>query len=156
VTIPRFVRAIFAFSASPSTSAAGMPLRSLRAEHAAACSPVALEGYRHQLLLRPGRTARTPLRSAACAMLAPRSIRTCFHPILQFNRLLPRAPSQNKFLVTFFLVFAGCFSLASRSLQHIAASRLRVAINLSMKCCCTVKCPVDLHMFVAKKQQNKF
>ena len=95
-TIPRFVCALLAVSASPSTPAAGTPLRSLTAEHAAARSPTALEGpstratHRYQLLLCPGHTARTPLRIAARALLAlvrQAQSSTPIPPILPFNRL---------------------------------------------------------------------
>jgi hypothetical protein len=108
-TIPRFARALFAASASPSTPAAGT-------QCAAARSPSALEGpvtratYSHQLLLCPGRTARTPLRIAARALLALRSVRHMlplpFPPFYSSNVSRPRAPSHNKHLV----VFLFCFS----------------------------------------------
>ena len=100
VTIPRFVRALFAVSASPSTPAARTPLRSLTADHAAAHSPSAIEGlltratHRHQLLLCSGRTARTPLRIAARALLALRSIRLLPPPFSSSTVFRPRAPSQ--------------------------------------------------------------
>jgi hypothetical protein len=113
-TIPRFVCALFAVSASPSTPAAGTPLRSLTAEHAAARSPSALEGpqtratYRRQLLLCPGRTARTPLRIAARA-LSLQSVRHIMLPPPFYSSSVsrPRAPSQNKLLV---FVFCFCFA----------------------------------------------
>ena len=110
-TIPRFARALFAaiYSASPSTPAAGT-------QCAAARSPSALEGpvtratYSHQLLLCPGRTARTPLRIAARALLALRSVRHMlplpFPPFYSSNVSRPRAPSHNKHL----LFFCFCFS----------------------------------------------
>ena len=89
-TIPRFVCALFAISASPSTPTAGTPLRSLRAEHAEARRPSALEGpltrvtHRHHLLLCPGHTARTlpwgrsTSLLALCLLCGPSG--TCFHP----------------------------------------------------------------------------
>ena len=109
-TIPRLVRALFAVSASPSTPAAGTPLHSLSAEHAAARSPSALEGpltratHRHPLLLGPGRSARTPLRIAARALLALRSVRHMLPPpFYSSNVSRPRSPSHNKHLVVFFV-----------------------------------------------------
>ena len=112
-TIPRFVCALLAVIASPSAPTAGTPLRSLTAEHAAARSPTALEGpstratHRYQLLLCPGRTARTPLRIAARALLALRSVRHMLPPpFYSSNVSRPRAPSHNKHLV----VFLFCFS----------------------------------------------
>lgn len=109
-TIPRLVRALFAVSASASTPAAGTPLHSLSAEHAAARSPSALEGpltratHRHPLLLGPGRSARTPLRIAARALLALRSVRHMLPPpFYSSNVSRPRSPSHNKHLVVFFV-----------------------------------------------------
>ena len=100
-TIPRFVRALFAVSASPSTPAARTPLRSLTADHAAAHSPSALEGlltratHRHQLLLCSGRTARTPFRIASRALLALWSITHMLPPPFSSSTVSrPRAPSQ--------------------------------------------------------------
>ena len=114
-TIPRFVCALLAVIASPSAPTAGTPLRSLTAEHAAARSPTALEGpstratHRYQLLLCPGRTARTPLRIAARALLALRSVRHMlpppFPPFYSSNVSRPRAPSHNKHLVVFLILF---------------------------------------------------
>ena len=107
-TIPRFARALFAaiYSASPSTPAAGT-------QCAAARSPSALEGpvtratYSYQLLLCPGRTARTPLRIAARALLALRSVRHMlpppFPPFYSSTVSRPRLPSQNKLLVVVFV-----------------------------------------------------
>ena len=76
-TIPLFVRALFAVSASPSTPAAGTPLHSLSAEHAAARSPSALEGpvtratHRHPLLLpRPLCANAAPHRCSRSACSA--------------------------------------------------------------------------------------
>ena len=76
-TIPRLVRALFAASASASTPAAGTPLHSLSAEHAAARSPSALEGpvtratHRHPLLLpRPLCANAAPHRCSRSACSA--------------------------------------------------------------------------------------
>ena len=77
-TILRPVRALFAVSASPSTPAAGTPLHSLSAEHAAARRPSALEcpltraTHMHPLLLprplcanaAPRRCSRSAVRQA--------------------------------------------------------------------------------------------
>jgi hypothetical protein len=85
-TIPRFVCALLAISASPSTPTAGTPLRSLRAEHAEARRPSALEGpltrvtHRHQLLLCPGHTARTPPWRRSASLLALCLLCGRFHP----------------------------------------------------------------------------
>jgi hypothetical protein len=85
-TIPRFVCALFAISASSSTPTAGTPLRSLRAEHAEARRPSALEGpltrvtHRHQLLLCPGHTARTPPWRRSASLLALCLLCGRFHP----------------------------------------------------------------------------
>ena len=92
-TIPRLVRALFAVSASPSTPAAGTPLHSLSAEHAAARSPSALEGpltratHRHPLLLpRPLCANAAPHRCSRSACSTVRQIHAST-PILQFKRL---------------------------------------------------------------------
>jgi len=78
-TIFRLVRALYAVSASPSTPAAGTPLHSLSAEHAAARSPSALEGpvtratHRHPLLLpRPLCANAAPHRCSRSACSAVR------------------------------------------------------------------------------------
>ena len=94
-TIPRLVRALFAVSASPGTPAAGTPLHSLSAEHAAARSPSALEGpltratHRHPLLLpRPLCANVAPHRCSrsACSAVRYRQAHAST-PILQFKRL---------------------------------------------------------------------
>ena len=158
-TIPRLVRALFAVSASPSTPAAGT-------QCAAARSPSALEGpvtratYSYQLLLCPGRTARTPLRIAARALLALRSV-TVRHmlppPFYSSNVSRPRAPSHNKHLVVFF-VFVFLDVLAAHAVHDelIAASRASASCDLSMRGCCTEKCSADLHMFASKEQNLNF
>jgi hypothetical protein len=75
-------------------------LRSLTAEHAAAHSPSALEGlptratHRHQFILCSGRSARTPLRIAARALLALQSVRLLLPPFSSSAVFRPRAPSQ--------------------------------------------------------------
>lgn len=81
--------------------------------YTAARSPSALEGlltratHRHPFLLCSGRTARTPLRIAARALLALRSVRHMLPPpFYSSNVSRPRAPSRNKHLVVFvFFVF---------------------------------------------------
>ena len=105
-TIPRFARALFAASASPSTPAAGT-------QCAAARSPSVLEGlltratHMHPLLLSSGRTARTPFSIASRALLALWSITHMLPPPFSSSTVSrPRAPSHNKHLV----VFLFCFS----------------------------------------------
>jgi len=127
-TIPRFVCALLAVSASPSAPTAGTPLRSLTAEHAAARSPTALEGpstratHRYQLLLCPGHTARTPLRIAARALLALRSVRHMlpppFPPFYSSTVSRPRAPSQNKLLVVVFVFVFVLLDIAAARAVH--------------------------------------
>ena len=130
MTIPRFVCALLAVIASPSAPTAGTPLRSLTAEHAAARSPTALEGpstratHRYQLLLCPGHTARTPLRIAARALLALRSVRHMlpppFPPFYSSTVSRPRVPSQNKLLVfvfVFVFVFVSLDIAAARAVH---------------------------------------
>jgi len=120
-TIPRLVRALFAVSASPSTPAAGTPLHSLSAEHAAARSPSALEGpvtratHRHPLLLprplcanaAPHRCSRSAC-SAVCQAHAshPHStVQTSLVPVRLYT------PSHNKHLVVFLVLFSVMFWL---------------------------------------------
>jgi len=99
-TIPRFVCALFAISASPSTPTAGTPLRSLRAEHGEARRPSALEGPLTRVTqnlrtgtsffcvpatLRERRHGAAPHRCSRSACSAVAS--TPIPPIPQFNRL---------------------------------------------------------------------
>lgn len=143
-------------SASPSAPTAGTPLRSLTAEHAAARSPTALEGpstratHRYQLLLCPGHTARTPLRIAARALLALRSVRHMlpppFPPFYSSTVSRPRAPSQNKLLVAVF-VFVLLDIAAARAVhgELIAGiCELRFCEDMSIKDVLHSEMPVDL------------
>jgi hypothetical protein len=145
-TIPRFVCALLAVGASPSTPAAGTPLRSLTAVHAAArslsalASPVTRATYSYHLLLCPGHTARTPLRIAALALLALRSVRHMlpppFPPFYRSTVSRPRAPSQNKLLVVVF-VFVLLDIVAAHAVhgELIVASRASASCDfVSMKC----------------------
>ena len=143
-TIPRFVCALLGVGASPSTPAAGTPLRSLTAVHAAARSPSALASpvtratYSYHLLLCPGHTARTPLRIAALALLALRSVRHMlpppFPPFYRSTVSRPRAPSQNKLLVVVFVLLDIVAAHAVHG-ELIVASRASASCDfVSMKC----------------------
>jgi len=159
-TIPRFARALFAASASPSTPAAGT-------QCAAARSPSALEGpvtratYSYQLLLCPGRTARTPLRIAARALLALRSVRHMlpppFPPFYSSNVSRPRAPSHNKRLVVFLFLFfvmlwlRMLFTRSHRGFTGICELRFEHEMLLHRE-----MLGGFAHMFAAKEQNLNF
>ena len=118
-------------------------LCSLTAEHAAARSLSAPERHltrathMHQLLLCPGRTARTPLRIAARAMLALRSVGHMLPPPLMHRchstvqpSLVPVRHRKNKLLIYCCVFVLLVFSAAHAAHLHLLQlhGHLRVAI----------------------------
>ena len=170
-TIPRFVCALLAVIASPSAPTAGTPLRSLTAEHAAARSPTALEGpstratHRYQLLLCPGHTARTPLRIAARALLALRSVRHMlpppFPPFYSSTVSRPRVPSQNKLLLVVVVFVFVLLDIAAARAVHgeliAGICELRFCEDMmSIKVVLHSEMPVDLHILMSKSKNLNF